>query len=260
MQIGRQMRYVLRRLASRAKGLVGRLIQLLPNHIQVRIWRLLWEAASRSRPEPALRMLLQAESELGLILDRLAIEYDGGVHVKHRLTHYHDFFVNRVRSGDSVLDVGCGNGAVTWDIAEKSGARDVTGIDMNPLNINMAMQRFSHPKVTYILGNALKEIPASHYQTVILSNVVEHLANRTEFLRQLVEGVRPDRILVRVPVFERDWRVPLRKELGLDWRCDDTHETEYTNESFLEEMTAAGLRVMHQEVRWGEIWAEVVPG
>jgi hypothetical protein len=26
-------------------------------------------------------------------------------------------------------------------------------------------------------------------------------------------------------------------------------------ESFAEEMAAAGLRITHQEVRWGEIWA-----
>jgi len=34
-------------------------------------------------------------------------------------------------------------------------------------------------------------------------------------------------------------------------------QTEYTAESFSEEMTAAGLFVSHKDVRWGEIWAEV---
>ena len=65
--------------------------------------------------------------------------------------------------------------------------------------------------------------------------------------------------MLRVPLFEREWRVPLKKELGLEWRLDSTHETEYTLESFEEEMSRAGLRIAHLEVRWGEIWAETHP-
>jgi hypothetical protein len=44
--------------------------------------------------------------------------------------------------------------------------------------------------------------------------------------------------------------------LGVEWRLDNTHETEYTLESYFEEMAAAGLCIVHQEVRWGEIWSE----
>jgi hypothetical protein len=33
---------------------------------------------------------------------------------------------------------------------------------------------------------------------------------------------------------------------------------EYTLESFAREMADAGLIISHQEVRWGEIWAEAV--
>jgi len=62
-----------------------------------------------------------------------------------------------------------------------------------------------------------------------------------------------------VPLFDRDCLVPLSKELGLEWRLDKTHETEYTQESFDAEMTAAGLRVAHWGIRWGAIWAEVKP-
>lgn len=51
----------------------------------------------------------------------------------------------------------------------------------------------------------------------------------------------------------------LKRELGVEWRLDPTHETEYTLESFAEELAAASLRITHQEVRWGEIWAEAIP-
>jgi len=80
-----------------------------------------------------------------------------------------------------------------------------------------------------------------------------------EFLDRVVRKVRPGRVLLRVPMFERDWRVPLKKELGMDYRLDPTHFTEYTPESFTAELEAAGLVVVHEEFRWGEIWAEAVP-
>ena len=97
------------------------------------------------------------------------------------------------------------------------------------------------------------------FDVVILSNVLEHLEDRPVFLRRLVRAVQPKRILIRVPLFERDWRVPLKEELGMDYRLDPTHYTEYTLESFASEIQAAHLMLTRQEVRWGEIWAEAAP-
>ena len=54
------------------------------------------------------------------------------------------------------------------------------------------------------------------------------------------------------------WRVPLKEELGIDYRLDPTHRIEYTVEGFAEEIETAGLKIAYQEIRWGEIWAEVV--
>ena len=87
--------------------------------------------------------------------------------------------------------------------------------------------------------------------------MLEHLPRRPEFLSKLKQLPGIERLLVRVPLFERDWRVPLKQELGIEWRLDPTHETEYTLESFAEEVREAGLQVGHLEVRWGEIWCEL---
>jgi hypothetical protein len=50
----------------------------------------------------------------------------------------------------------------------------------------------------------------------------------------------------------------MKRELGLEWRLDLTHETEYTQESFTPEICEAGLRINYQETRWSKIRAEVV--
>ncbi len=169
---------------------------------------------------------------------------------------YHDFFTSRIASHNRVLDIGCGIGAVAYDIATTSGAQ-VVGMDINAESIKTARQRYQHPRLEFRTGDALETLLGEKFSVVILSNVLEHLPGRPAFLRRVQETLQPKRMLIRVPLFERDWRVPLKKELGVEWRLDDTHETEYTLESFADEMRAAGLTTHTLEVRWGEIWAEV---
>lgn len=209
-------------------------------------------------PAQALKFLFELDSELYIFQSQMSVAYDNGLHTKHRHTKYHDFFVNRISRNETVMDIGCGNGALAYDIASKSGAK-VVGVDMNEKNIEIAAQRHSHPNIRYYMGDALKFRMEESFDVVVLSNVLEHLENRPEFLKGASEALRPQRILLRVPVFERDWRVPLKEELGMDYRLDPTHFIEYTLESFASEIGQAGLLIVHQEVRWGEIWAEAVP-
>lgn len=209
-------------------------------------------------PDEGLRFLFRLDAALYPLQGQKAIEHDGGIHTKHRHTRYHDFFIKHVHPGERVLDIGCGMGAVAYDVAEKAHAC-VVGVDLSAENIARARQRHAHPRVEFHVGDALQEMPQAPFDAVILSNVLEHLPDRPEFLRRVRQLASPSRFLIRVPLFERDWRVPLKRELGVEWRLDPTHQTEYTLESFTQEMAAAGLRIRHQEVRWGEIWAEVVP-
>jgi len=209
-------------------------------------------------PPAAMKFLLELDSALYPLHGAKSVEYGEGLHTKHHHTRYHDFFVDRVSETDTVLDIGCGNGALSFDIAEGAGA-NITAIDSNEDNITLAIDQYAHPKIRYLCGDLVSDLPNEHFNVVVMSNVLEHLADRPHILREICDAVTPRKILVRVPVFERDWRVPLKKELGVEWRLDPTHETEYTLESFAEEMAATGLEIRHQEVRWGEIWAELAP-
>jgi len=203
----------------------------------------------------ALKLLFSLDASLYREQGRLAVEYDGGVHTKHRHTKYHDFFTQRIDGDDQVIDIGCGIGAVAYDVAKV--ARRVVGVDFNEESIAIARQQYQHPHLEFRVGDALDALPNEEFSVVILSNVLEHLPGRSGFLRRVQETLGPERMLIRVPLFERDWRVPLKKELGVEWRLDRTHETEYTLESYSQEIAEAGLVIKHLEVRWGEIWSEV---
>ncbi|MEK8023199.1 MAG: class I SAM-dependent methyltransferase [Candidatus Hydrogenedentota bacterium] len=242
------MKRVLLGIASRIP--LGALERLLHGVVRDRVLRL---PASE-----ALRFLFRLDAVLYEVQGTTSVAYGDGIHSKHRHMNYHSFFVKRIRPDDKVLDLGCGIGAVAFSVASETGAA-VTGVDWDAGSIETARARHQHPRLAYSVSDVSKDIPDGRYDVVILSNVLEHLRERPVFLRRIAGATRASRFLIRVPLFERDWRVPLKKELGVEWRLDPTHETEFTQETFASEMAEAGMRIADQEFRWGEIWAEVVP-
>lgn len=218
-----------------------------------------WSSSiSRLEPEVGLRRHLEVYDQLYGRIDLLAIDLDDGIHAKHRLTAYHDFFVDRLHPGDAVLDVGCGKGELAYDLATRGGAQ-VTGVDWNPASLSFARTRFRAPGLEFVESDIFAWEPSHPFDVVVLSNVLEHLSDRVGLLRRLVARTTPREVLIRVPSAERDWTVPLRRELGLAYFSDPTHETEYTVELLRDELFAAGLRVQELVQRWGELWAVAAP-
>jgi SAM-dependent methyltransferase len=217
----------------------------------------LWLATIRAHPDrkKAMRQLLQAYEDAYHGVDFGAIAYDEGVHAKHRLTGYHDFFVERVTAGERVLDVGCGKGELAYDLAERSGAT-VVAIDMSPWMLEFARARFAHPRVIYVQADAVCYTPEGPVDVAILSNVLEHIAPRIDLLRALRAHAGAGRLLLRVPALDRDWTVPLRRELGLPYFSDPEHKIEYDPELLRAELAAAGWEMGEPQLVWGEIWVE----
>jgi SAM-dependent methyltransferase len=227
------------------------------------VWRPLFRlwlsslAADRD-PRRGVRELLTTYDDVYRRLDQAAIAYDGGVHAKHRLTRYHDFFVERVRPGERVLDLGSGKGELANDLVVRAGA-SVVGIDNDLRHLAFARERFRHERIEFREGDLRGELPEGHFDVVVLSNVLEHLDDRTELLRRVVASSMPSRLLIRVPVYARDWTIPLKQEVGLPSYWDPDHEIEYDPQSFRAELAEAGLEVTELLLQWGEIWAVAVP-
>lgn len=206
-----------------------------------------------------LRMLLKLDNELYRAISIRACEYDRGSHPKHRLTGYHNFFCCNVAPGETVLDIGCGNGFLTSDIAKCTTGR-VVGIDMNKENIEFARSHFRANNLEFVLGDVTAGMQNHCFDVVVMSNVLEHLSNRVEFLSGVRDTVQPKKLLLRVPMFEREWMAPLKKELGVDYMLDPTHKIEHRQEEFFEELRMAGFQPEYCELKWGEIWCRAQPG
>jgi SAM-dependent methyltransferase len=144
------------------------------------------------------------------------------IHPKHRLIKYHEWFIQHLQPDWRVLDVGCGNGALTYDLKEH--CTSVTAIDLNLKNIKRAKTQFEREGITYICGDATQYVFDQTFDAIVLSNVLEHIEDRPEFLKHLYatqDRANPPVLLLRVPMLNRDWITLYKKELGVEWRLDD---------------------------------------
>lgn len=234
------------------------LANLLPleQRSQLAYW-LVVDTLVQGDPRVAARELLQLDNDLYQLHGQVAIRENGGIHPKHSLTNYHDFFSTHITSKERVLDFGAGIGAVALAVAEVTGA-SVDGIELLRENVEMAKKHYAHPRVRFFEGDGLSFPLDANYDVVILSNVLEHLDGRPEALKALCIRSGAQRMLIRVPAFDRDWRVTYKRHLGVEWRLDEDHRIEYTQESLAQELAEAGLRIVTQERKWGEIWVEAV--
>ncbi|ODS41486.1 MAG: hypothetical protein A7315_06025 [Candidatus Altiarchaeales archaeon WOR_SM1_79] len=221
--------------------------------------RLIHLSVKGTSPKKTLEFLFELENRLYSLEGRASVEYGNGIHTKHKHINYHKFFIKNLNPGECVLDIGCGNGCMDYDIVTNVPNIKIVGIDLNEENIKFARAHYQHINLNFIHGDALKELPNETFDVVTLSNVLEHIEHRVEFLKKIMQQIKPKRLIIRVPLFERDWRVPLKKELGIDYRLDSTHCIEYTQEEYFEEFRQAGLKATHVEFRWSEIWSVVEP-
>ena len=216
----------------------------------------LGETAARVLIKPVLRchsLCYKLAGQYGIILN-------GGIHPKHRILKYKEWFLSNIESGWTILDIGCNTGMLPSLLSEK--AAFVYGIEINPELIATARADHSKSNIEYICADAT----AYDYTTcrpidcVTMSNVLEHIGRRAEFLQKIIKQInwadaQHKRFLFRVPAIDREWIVLYKKELGVDYKLAPDHEIEYTLESFGKELAVAGIRIDHAETRFGEIYA-----
>ncbi len=104
--------------------------------------------------------------------DKLADDYDAG---KERQGYYYEYLIRiykeRIPPGASVVDVGCGTGAILEALKPARGL----GLDLSPRMVELA--RSKHPGLEFRAEDIAKPAGVADppYDYVLLSDVVEHL-------------------------------------------------------------------------------------
>lgn len=230
--------------------------RLIPSKIRRYFLTFIFILESRSQnPANGLKNLLLHKDNLNWVINERALAYGNNEHPKHRLTNYHSFFVDNIKNGQSVLDIGCGYGAVARTVANLRPKSKVHGIDLDNKKLKQANNSNNPPNLYFSNFDATENVPNGKWDVIILSNVLEHILHREEFLKKIFDTTKCCNFLIRVPLFERDWEVPLRKELAINYYSDDDHKIEHNLSQFNKEISEANLQVEKIITLWGEIWA-----
>ena len=67
-----------------------------------------------------MKLFIKLDNYLYHKISTLSININNGVHPKHRILGYHEFFLNKIENNSKILDIGCGIGEVAFDISKKS--------------------------------------------------------------------------------------------------------------------------------------------
>jgi SAM-dependent methyltransferase len=159
-----------------------------------------------------------------------------------------------VRSGQRVLDVGCGPGALTAELVARVGASGVAAVDPSEPFIAAVLER--HPGVEVLQASAEQlPFPALTFDATLAQLVVHFMPDPNRGLAEMARVTRRDGV-VSACVWDHAGGLG---PLGLFWRpareldpeVDDESELPGVREGQLAELfEAAGLRAVEETVFW----------
>jgi SAM-dependent methyltransferase len=212
-----------------------------------------------NNPKKDLMLLFKIKDEFEQIINNRALSYGNGEHPKHYLTMYHQFFINNVFDGESVIDIGCGYGSVSRSIARAKPNSKILGIDNDKIRLQQALDSVNPSNLSFIYGDIIQHQFKENWDVVVLSNVLEHIEHRIKFLLLVNSNIKAKRFLIRVPCYERDWQVPMRDKFGIKYFTDSDHKIEHKLIEFRSEIHQSNLEITEIFTNWGEIWAVCLP-
>jgi 2-polyprenyl-6-hydroxyphenyl methylase / 3-demethylubiquinone-9 3-methyltransferase len=127
-----------------------------------------------------LKYMTNTETKLKLLL-----ENTGDMALKRRARNIITGL--ELKDGDSVLDVGCGDGYYLHLLSNIGYKLKITGTDYSKFDLERAKKNLSNPSIKLVYGDLMKKLPLKDntFDKVTMSEVCEHLPSDIEGLKEV---------------------------------------------------------------------------
>jgi methionine biosynthesis protein MetW len=193
----------------------------------------------RQSPDAAASGLLEAAP------DPLRYDWEG-VFGKEDVREVPAIVARWLPSGASVLDVGCGAGAVTVLVSQGKDTR-VLGVEPDPARAEAARAQ----GLDIVTGFADEAFMAKHgpFDVILFTDVLEHLPAPGDMITLATKGLRPGGFIIASVPNVAHWTVRFRLLLGrFNYTeygiMDATHLRWFTRKSFVALFEHHGLKVV----------------
>jgi len=156
-----------------------------------------------------------------------------------------------IESGDCVLDIACGVGYGSRYIREKTGAKEVTGVDISKSAVEYATKVFGTQGLNYINASALDRelFKEGAFDKIVSFETIEHLEQDEDLISNLYYWLKPGGVLIG--------SVPNQKVIPFDKNTSPFHIRHYTPEQFSELFENAGFTVEDKYKQDGKVVAKL---
>lgn len=89
----------------------------------------------------------------------------------------------------SILDVGCGEGTITWDLAKYFPGAETTGIDFSIAGISCARASYTLPQLSFV-HDVTSEALDQNYDLITAFEVLEHVEDWQELLGRMANAAQ----------------------------------------------------------------------
>lgn len=179
--------------------------------------------------------------------------YDSRFH-NHSKALSEDFLKKHIPENGSVIDVGCGVGR--WCRIASKYAGKVVGIDYSPDLIADAESRTDAENITFLVGDATKDLNDEKFDLALLLHVIEHIDDADKILKDLQNVA--SKLIVEVPDFEHDPLNYVRLKQDLPFYSDGDHVREYTLDILTTQLERNGWTILENYKNGGAVLAVAV--
>ncbi len=146
-------------------------------------------------------------------------------------------FILDTNSFDSLIDVGCGNGALLHRLKTLGYLKNkhVWAVDFSETRLDSVKAIDSSIVAVQDDAQFLEKVPDSHFDLIISSQVIEHVSSDQDMIRALSRIAKPNALVYLDTVFKKSYAWYFYRNRHGRFALDPTHEREYTSEYFLYE-------------------------